>query len=164
MHALLSRNPILFVWIILGFNALAIALYFSGNTALQQIIAPTLDTLRPSQWREFGLLEIVQTGVLIAIIWILFVTAIRRTHIAEKVVLFIGTAAFIFLFLEEIDYGLHFYELLTGKHSSVVSRNWHNQWKGDVENATILKRLNDAAIILWFVLLPALARMRFLGR
>ena len=156
-------EPVLFVWILLGFNALAIGLYYSGVYGLQQIVAPTMEVLRPAQWREFGLLEFVQHGLLLAIIWVLVKSALANRSVVERVLLAGATAAFVFLFLEEIDYGLHFYELATGKYAAVSARNWHNQWGGELENATVLKRLNDAVIILWFILLPLLTRVPRLG-
>lgn len=163
MPKLRLSDPVLFVWILLGFNALAIGFYYSGVHGLQQVIAPTMGVLRPSQWREFGLLEFVQHGLLLAIIWVLLKSAITRTDITERVLLVSAAAAFIFLFLEEIDYGLHFYELATGNYAEVPVRNWHNQWGSELENATVLKRLNDAVIILWFILLPLLTRLPRLG-
>ena len=100
MPKLRLSDPVLFVWILLGFNALAIGFYFSGVYGLQQIIAPTMDVLRPFQWREFGLLEFVQHGLLLVIIWILFKSAVSRKNVVEQVLLVGAGVAFVFLFLE----------------------------------------------------------------
>ena len=103
MPKLRLSDPVLFVWILLGFNALAIGFYYSGVYGLQQVIAPSMDVLRPSQWREFGLLELVQHGLLLAIIWVLLKSAIARTSIVERVLLVGAAAAFVFKFLNPED-------------------------------------------------------------
>ena len=131
---------------------------------MQQIIAPDLEGMMPSQRREFGLLEMIQNGLLLAIVILLAIQVWQRKQLLEKLIFAIGLGALGFLFLEEIDYGLHFYEFLTGNEAGVEKRNWHNQWDGDLENATRLKRLNDALFLLWFVLVPLLVMIKPLGR
>lgn len=154
----------MFVWIILGFNAVFIGFYFSGIYSLQQLIAPTIDVLQPHQWREFGLPEIFQHILLIASVFVLARTALSRTDWSEKILLLIGAALFIVLLLEELDYGLHYYQFITGDTSGINSLNWHNKHTEGVENATILKRINDLGIIIWFILIPLLSLIKPIGR
>jgi len=105
------------------------------------------------------LLEIIQNALLLAVI-VLFVHALFSKHgWLNKAFYLVGLAVFIFLFLEEIDYGLHYYEYLSGNMMEEdAQRNWHNQWDEEgVEYATHLKRLNDLVNLIWFVLVPCLA-------
>ena len=74
-----------------------------------------------------------------------------------KVFFGLGVAAFVFLFLEELDYGLHFYKFFSGDLASTPYFSWHNQWDDSGnENGTRLKRANDAINLLWFVVVPLL--------
>ena len=157
-QALRDKHPL---WVFGGFlillNALLIGLYFSGISWMQEIIAPTIDGLNFSQWREFGLMENIQNLLLLLIIAVFTHALFTKPGMLNKAFYGLGLAVFIFLFLEEIDYGLHHIEWLTGETpAGIEQRNWHNQWNDGVENATRLKKVNDAANILWFLLLPLL--------
>jgi len=158
------NNTLKFIWILLVGNLMLIGLYFSGLHSLQQIIAPTIDGLIFSQWREFGLLEFIQNGLLLAINAVFLVAIIKRKPLIEKLFFAVGLAAFSFLFLEEIDYGLHYYEFFTGQSWTTGTRNWHNQWNDGVENATRLKKATDAVTALWFVLIPLLGLYKPIGQ
>ena len=147
-----------FCWILLFGNALFIGFYFSGIPLLQQIIAPTINkpNFNFQQMREFGLLEITQNILLLSIIVILLKSAIKVPDMMIKAFFGIGVAAFVFLFLEELDYGLHIYKYFSGEFSEKQYFSWHNQWDDGVENATKLKRANDAVNGLWFFVIPLL--------
>lgn len=155
-----NRLPSLtkFCWILLFSNALFIGFYFSGVAVLQQLIAPTINKANFSfqQMREFGLLEMTQNVLLLSIIIILLKGAIRASLPMMKAFFSVGVAAFIFLFLEELDYGLHIYKYFTGEFSDTQYMSWHNQWNDGVENATKLKRANDVVNGLWFFVIPLL--------
>jgi len=75
----------------------------------------------------------------------------------EKIFFFVLASLFLVLFLEEIDYGLHIYEFITGQSSALENRNWHNQQNGKHDNVHFLKLLVDVITILWFVVLPLFA-------
>ncbi len=145
-----------FIWILLIANAFFIGCYFSGVHVLQQLIAPTINKANFSfaQMREFGILEITQNILLIAIIWVLAKGFMREHKWLVKGLFGAGVAAFVFLFLEEVDYGLHIYKYFSGELSDTQSMNWHNKWDDGVERATKLKKANDAVNSLWFFLIP----------
>lgn len=158
-----SKEFILFVAVLGIFNAALIFLYFSGSPTLQQIAAPSIEGLIPSQGSEFGLIETLQNILLLGVIIVLIVGAIKSSFILDRFLYVLALAVFTFLFLEEVDYGLHYYEFLTGGTTGVETRNWHNQWNEGLENATRLKRLSDAVNAIWFVLIPLLARWKPIG-
>lgn len=125
--------------------AVLIAMYFSGSDALQQFVAPY-------PRREFGVLENIQNLVLIAII-VMSVMGFRRSVSGLQKVAYAGLAAFtLLLLLEEIDYGLHYWEAWHGKtwKERIRVRNLHNQ--GDLTDA--IKRVVDIGLVLFFVILP----------
>jgi hypothetical protein len=66
----------------------------------------------------------------------------------------LGVLIFIFLFLEEIDYGIHFYEFFVGAESGVTIRNWHNQETNGEQNVKRFKQLIDGIMFLVFIVLP----------
>lgn len=146
----------LFILYLSIFNSFFIGCYFSGVYALQQIIAPTisLKNFRYEQMREFGIMEIFQNVLLLIICYLLFRECIRRVVVLEKLFFGFGCAAFIFLFLEEIDYGLHIYKLIFGGLHEVTFFSWHNKWSDGVENATKMKRAIDLINGVWFFLIP----------
>lgn len=108
-----QKNIILFVITPLLFNAVFIGFYFSGNLFLQHLIAPEMPTMAPNSWREFGLVEQTQNLLLLIITLLLFKEIFNRSLILEKIIFALGFIVFSFLLLEEIDYGLHFYEYLS---------------------------------------------------
>jgi hypothetical protein len=135
-----------------GLTLIMMAMYFSGLTILQQIISPTMDALY-RQPREFGLLENAQNIVLIVtIVFLVLGFRQKKTLLERAAMAFLAFCTFV-IFLEEIDYGLHFYEYLSGIHvdESRDVRNFHNQ--GDDRTQTI-KRNVDIGMALLFVILP----------
>lgn len=127
-------------------------LYFSGNETLQEIVSPRMPQMHPDSGREFGLLENLQNLVLLVMVGVALGAARRKTPKWEKG-LFAAIAAFaLFVFLEEIDYGLHFYEYLRGIpwNRAVKARNVHN-----VGNRTqVAKQVVDVAMVIFFVIGP----------
>jgi hypothetical protein len=144
----------LIYWVAPSIITLACILIFYFNWfGLSELIAPPIN-------REFGIIENIQNVLLILI----FFTAlkgfrIRNTKI-EKFGYSLIMAATAFMFLEEIDYGLHYYDHLTSKSeiTKVVVfdnevRNLHNNGK------LILNVMKLAAYIvvgLFFAALPLL--------
>jgi hypothetical protein len=132
-----------------------IGMYFSGVHVLQSIVSPNWDLPNPDAPREFGLLENLQHVFLIAIAVIAALAAKRTSGLAR--LFFAGvTAMTVFVFLEEIDYGLHYYEIATGDSSFDPGqvRNVHNI--GDANR--YFKKVGDAVLILFFGLLPLVLR------
>jgi hypothetical protein len=151
--------PTKFFWLLLIGNMIFIGCYFSGISALQQFVAPTIHKANFSftQMREFGALEMTQNILLLTIIYVLASAARQSETFFLKAFFGAGVAAFIFLFLEELDYGLHFYKFFSVELADTPYFSWHNQWdSGENENATRLKRVNDAINVLWFVIIPLL--------
>lgn len=107
------------------------ALYFSGIESLQSFVAPSIEGLHPFSQREFGALEMMQNLVLLSIVFLLVDALLRAPALYLKLVFTVLCVVFIFLFLEEIDYGAHWVELLTGQpqpHSPHAwDRNIHNR-------------------------------------
>ena len=126
--------------------------YFSGVGWLQQVVSPRITGMWPKSSREFGLLENLQNVMLLAIAVIATMAVKRKERRLEKV----GFAAIfvfaVFVFLEEIDYGLHFYEYAKGVRFDEVAqvRNLHNL--GDTNK--LVKRLLDTGMVAMFVIAP----------
>ncbi len=140
-------------WILPSIVTLScILIYFYNLFGLENFIAPRIN-------REFGLIENIQLFLLILI----FLTALKgiRTRInkIEKYVFMVIAIFTVWMFLEEIDYGLHYYDHLTGKKeiTKVVVfdqevRNIHNN--GPMQN--LLKLTAYGIVIIFFVILPSL--------
>jgi hypothetical protein len=150
----MSFKKHLIYWIAPSLVTLACILFFYFNwLGLSELIAPSIN-------REFGIIENIQNILLILI----FFTALKgfrtRNTKIEKYGYALIMAATVFMFLEEIDYGLHYYDHLTGKPgiTKVVVfdsevRNLHNNGK------LILNVMKLAAYIfvaLFFAVLPLL--------
>ena len=143
-------------WILPSVVTLCCILVFYLNLfGLSEIIAPEHN-------REFGVVENIQLALLLMI----FLLALKgaRTHKVqiEKYAYILVAAATAFVFLEEIDYGLHYYDILTGRSKDNVAaiqvfdtkiRNLHNN-ENNVLN--IMKLISYGIIILFFVVLPLL--------
>lgn len=151
-----KRALIVFVGIPLLLNALVLGLYFSGVAGLQQIVAPTIDWLLRNSWREFGLLEQLQNLFLLGVIAILFLGIFTKNSLLDKTCMLGGSMVFVFLLLEEIDYGIHFYEFFKGENSGIRIRNWHNQENDGEQNVKRFKQIMDTLMFLLFILLPLL--------
>ncbi len=116
-------------WIIPStFLLVCIAIYFLDIFGMSGVISPTLN-------REFGLIEHVQL-LLILGIFILALKGFRASDIRIQRYFFAFVTFFsAFIFLEEIDYGIHYYEYFTSNTIEENStgafedkpRNIHNQ-------------------------------------
>ena len=120
-------------------------LNYSGIRGFTELISPDVN-------REFGLLENLQL-LLIATTFIYAVKAIRlKKFWFEKLAYVVLSLFFVVLFLEEIDYGIHYYEYFVKgvtEDKSIV-RNFHNQ--GD--NNYYLRQASYVVMVLLFVVLP----------
>ena len=160
------RKPFFFFgFVLMGINVLLMSFYFSGNSLFQSLIVPTLTGLDQNSWREFGLLEMLQNVFLIILLVILIYGLIRQEKVLDKGLYIFAVFVFTFLFLEEIDYGLHYYEFVTGDRLQVDQRNWHNEVGADGhQNTRKIKRFSDFLMVITFFLLPLLSLIKPLGR
>ena len=131
-------------------------MYFSGVDTLQRIISPRIEGLYGNSNRELGLLESAQNVVLLVVIALM----IRGIFIHRTWWIRAGSAAAFcvvsFLFLEEIDDGLHYKEYFTGgaAEDAAEVRNWHNV--GDRTNR--MKQILDVSVVFWFLVVPFAAQ------
>ncbi len=145
-----------FIYWILPFTVvlLCILVYFFNWLGASEILSPSYN-------REFGLLESLQVLILGIIFFIATSAAINKKIKLEKYFFaFIAVLSIFFLF-EEIDYGLHYYDLLTGKEGEekayIVAgeekiRNIHSTGS----NTSILKMASYVIVALIMIILPLL--------
>ncbi|TDH28895.1 hypothetical protein EXU57_02145 [Segetibacter sp. 3557_3] len=135
-------------------NLACLLIYFFDLFELRSLIAPEVN-------REFGLVEHLQLVTIILIFSHSVKAARRKTHKVEKYGFLLIAVVAGFLLLEEIDYGLHYYDYLTGKtkkqllHEIYIQksfRNIHNQ--GNLTN--VIKMSVYVTIVILFVLFPLL--------
>lgn len=135
-------------WILPGVVTLVcILLYFFNFFRSSAVISPAFN-------REFGVLENLQLMVL-TVIAALSIKAIgKKEDKYEKYIFTAITVLSVFLLLEEIDYGLHYYELLTGQQQNISTRNVHNNGK----ITGWFKMSSYIFLVLFFVLFPFISR------
>jgi len=144
-------------WIPLCMVGSMVAMYFCGIEPLQQIIMPEIEGMYGSSKREFGLLENAQNVLLMIMIGICIKGFKIKPEVLWKVAL-TGLACFTLLvFLEEIDYGLHYIELIRGvkAEDAVDIRNFHNAAEG---RTNTIKQIVDLGMTIFFVVLPFVFR------
>jgi len=154
-----NKNLLRFVVIPVCLNLLFIGLYFSGNQFAQHLAAPQFDWLHHRSWREFGLLEQTQNAFLLIIVLLFSTEMFKRPLLLEKVFFLCGGLVMLFLLLEEVDYGIHFYEYYIG-HEILMDpnlRNWHNDESSGESITKDLKKITSVVMIVWFVLFPLIA-------
>lgn len=165
-------------WIVYGAIPLCLSLvlqlmYFSGNLVLQRLVCPKLPPLPPDAYREFGLLENLQNLFVLAMVIILLIGALRSVHRVQRFAFLALTVFSTFIFLEEIDYGTHFYAyaqleevagwfeparsdhfqaLLAQSDFTASPFNLHN--RGDLTD--VFKGIASAVVLGLFVLAPFL--------
>jgi len=137
------------------------AMYFSGNAYLQNIVAPSMDSMPLFSAREFGALELLQDFFLLCIIFYSVRSFMAARDAWIKLVALLLILISVFTFLEEIDYGAHFIEYFTGEHGSLAQenwdRNWHNKTNANgVQNVSYVKLAANIALLSGFVLAPLL--------
>jgi hypothetical protein len=155
----------LLYWILPSVVTLScIVLFYLDWFGLSELMAPEIN-------REFGIVENLQLIILLLIL-VYSIKGIRKreTKIEKYGYVFVA-AATAFVFLEEIDYGLHYYDYLVGKTNEGITkvavfdrkiRNIHNEGKITLN---VFKLASYALIITCFVilpLLPATLKKRFL--
>lgn len=130
-----------------------VALHFSGRPELVDFIAPRVAPWSYHGNREFGLLENAQHLILALMAIIVLRGAWRADALLQRIGFLLLGAGFVLMLLEEIDYGLHYYEWWRGEVVFDGPRNLHNE--GDTTQR--LKVAADTVNLLWFVVLPLAA-------
>lgn len=154
------RKVTIYFFTPLAFVLPMVFMYFSGIEILQLIISPRIEGLYGNSNRELGLLESTQNVVLIAIIILLARAVLIHKLWWFRAAAIVALCGATFVFLEEIDYGLHYKEFFTGISADEAAerRNWHNV--GD--RTSRIKQIVDTAVIFWFLIAPfALAGSNF---
>ncbi len=139
-------------------NLVMVGMYFSTVPALQFIMAPDLG---PSvlDRQEWGLLANLQNIYLLVMAGIGIVAIFKKNFPLEKLAGVVLAAFAFFVFLEEIDYGLHWIDYINDTPAEEIrteQRNWHNEG----ERTSIMKDVVTAGTVLIFVLGPLLLRKR----
>jgi hypothetical protein len=127
------------------FGLFLVLMNYSGISFLTELVSPDVN-------REFGLLEHLQL-LLIAASFVYVLKSIRLKEFwFEKLSYVLLALFFLLLFLEEIDYGIHYYEFFVKgvREDKSVIRNFHNQ--GD--NNYYLRQASYVVMVLLFVVMP----------
>jgi hypothetical protein len=144
------KKLIVYAAIPAGILAILMGMYFSGIRLLETIVVmPYMESVAPNSRREFGLMEFVEHSIILAAMVVAIRAAIRVRPALLRGMFALIALAVLVLFLEEVDYGLHYYEYLRGIHpdEAATARNLHNV--GD--RTSQLKHLGDFAMGLAFV-------------
>ena len=100
-------------------GGLLVFMYFSGIPWMQSFAAPEIN-------REFGALETLEHLIILALVVVTIRGVYLKTLKWERIAFAVASAASLLLFLEELDYGLHFVEYLSGEKYEEGPRNLHN--------------------------------------
>ncbi len=139
-----KRRVLLYAVLPSCFTLILISLYFSGIELLQGITSPATQ-------REFGLLENAQNLLLILCVLLCWRTSRSEACNHWKWFWRMGSFACLLLFMEEIDWGDHYWSALTGtQRPSGEYFNIHNQ--GNITRW--LKKLVDGGSVVLFILIP----------
>jgi hypothetical protein len=131
-------------------------LYFFNTFNLSQVIAPEFN-------REFGLVENTQLVILLVIIYFSYLGFKKRQEQIVRSGFVVIALLTTLLFFEEIDYGLHYFDYLTGRSKEELIReiviekkvrNIHNNGK----LTSVIKMTSYILIVLFFVVLPLLPK------
>ncbi len=136
------------------YSLMVMALYFSGSQALVDWVAPRTMT---EPWsvsgdRELGLLENGQNLLLLGCIAVLLGFVPKAEHVLQRIGAGMALAALTFMLLEEISYGAHYWDFMTGAERFEGDTNFHNT-SGYTNR---MKQIVDVGMVLWFVFLPLL--------
>jgi len=156
LSAVNLKKLIVYFALPLGVSMALIGCYVSGIRLLETLVsAPYLDAVHPNSRREFGLLENIQAALILAMSAIAFRTAYLCAVRHIRWFLYAVGAVSLLLFLEEIDYGMHFYTYLAGTslEEAGQTHNLHNTGSATLR----LKQLFDAITVGFFVLAPFFA-------
>ena len=125
----------------------AVGLYFSGVGWMQSLVAPAAN-------REYGLLEHGQLAVLVLAAATCWRAAGEEALPLARRAWYAAAALLALVFLEELDYGLHHWNLARGEVDQDARLSLHNV--GPLNE--LVKRSVDVTFLLWLGLLPWCAR------
>ncbi len=103
--------------------------------------------------RELGLLESAQHLLLLCSLFILISAYPASRHNLHRVGFVAGILLIAFVFLEEIDYGSHYWDWLTDAKYFAGDVGFHNNSGLSSE----MKKISDVLMLIWFLLLPMFA-------
>ena len=126
--------------------AALMAMHFSGHPTLGGILAPRFN-------RELGLLENLQHAILLVVLALAATRARRATARLERAVFAVVAAGAAFMFLEEVDYGTHWWNAIHGRGDDYVPFSVHNTGR----NSDKFKKAGDATMIAFFAIFPLAA-------
>ncbi len=140
-------------WILPSLVILAMILaFFSGMPLLRQIIAPDFS-------REFGLLESSQ-HVVLAVAVLFAIHGCRQSGTgAVRLGFGVLMLAFAFLLLEEINYGMHYWNFMTGQPLLPAGRGLEFNLHNKISTSPI-KSTANLVLLVGFVILPLAVRDR----
>ena len=144
----IGKRKNFYYWILpLVSISILVLMNYSGIGILQTIVSPEIN-------REFGLLENLQLLVLAVVFFVCLKSIDRKRHKTENFAYAFLALLFFVAFLEEIDYGIHYYEYFfrSGVEDKSIVRNIHNQGN----NNYYLRQTTYVVMVLCFVLLPLL--------
>ena len=148
----MTRSQHFYYWVLpLLAGWMFTAMYFSGIGWMDEIIAPTYD-------REFGLLENLDAALTLCTMFVLVRMAFLPMRPVFKVLVVLACTVTLLMFLEEVDYGLHWIEQMKGipPGQGAEVRNIHNQG----ENTNDLKAVANVILAGVFVVLPYADRVK----
>ncbi|HEX8334689.1 MAG TPA: hypothetical protein VF622_18845 [Segetibacter sp.] len=123
-----------------------ILIYFFNFFGSSHIISPEVN-------REFGILENLQL-LLIIIILLIAIRAVRlKENKPEKYLFSFIAALSLFFLFEEIDYGLHYYELFSDNIKNTTIRNIHNNGK----ITSVFKMTAYIILVVFFGIFPLIS-------
>lgn len=147
------KRPWLIIFFIpVGINLLLVGMYFSGIPFLQHIVVPDMPYVK--QQREFGLLENLQNIYLLAMAGMAAYAIKTKPYVWEKIAGVIYFLFACFVFLEEIDYGLHWIEYLNDTPITEALPNDDRNWHNDGQRTSIMKDLVTLSCAILFVIAP----------
>jgi hypothetical protein len=148
----MNRWQHLYYWLLpLLAGWLFTAMYFSGVSWMQEIIAPASN-------REFGLLENLGAVLIVCSFFVVLKISMLPMKPVFKVFGVLTCLVTVVMFLEEIDYGLHFIEWMKGiPHGEGLQiRNFHNRGN----NTNNLKTVAYVTLLSMFMVMPYVDRLK----
>ena len=146
MLVVITRH--LIYWVIPLLAVLAMELVYFSELDIRDWIAPYPQ-------REFGILENLQNLLIIGIIAVAVAAIKHKELFAEKAAFAFITLFGVLVFLEEVDYGLHWYEWWKDipPPEQVETRNLHN--RGSLNR--FIKLGVESLMVIWFAIMPLLS-------
>jgi len=91
-----------------------VAMYYSGNPVLRNLVSPDAPSIPDDLRREFGLLESLQIVCLVALAGVTVAGLRRKRNLARRAALWALLIGTLWMICEETDYGCHYLDLLRG--------------------------------------------------